>query len=480
MSTQHPDNAFPPSFTQNAVLSGDDEIHEAFHTFSDLDCHEQLWDAEGKETDNFVVKKLLSRHPEFFKKKRLGEDVSISFRVPNPRVEKADAKILLESLHSIPRHHDVASSFYGENTPAPIHQVYVPMTQSAREVLRVKAYYEQYVVKAQHQRLLDNDCTIKEWVGPFRPEKVRVTPLVEDKDAILNAHTLAEELIANKAQNGEDFLRFWFARSDPALNYSSAATVLMLKTALQRLQGVQEKTGVDILPLLGCGSAPFRGNFRPSTVKDMIKGYASVQTFTIQSSFKYDNNPDDVKRAVATLNETPRGKPVHVDEQAVLPIIEKLSTAYRKQVALLAPQVNAFSKFIPRRRKRKLHIGLFGYSRAAGEMHLPRAITFTAAMYSLGLPPEVMGMHALSGSDLDILRDHWRAFDTEHASAARYLNPKCLDKFPEAIQKDVAKVMDMLPVDVDNEHAAVTDAIAAGKDIAANVEKAAKIRGFLG
>jgi len=57
MSTQHPDNV-PLFFAQNTELGGEDEIQEAYYAFSHLGCDEQMWDREGKEVDNFVVKKL--------------------------------------------------------------------------------------------------------------------------------------------------------------------------------------------------------------------------------------------------------------------------------------------------------------------------------------------------------------------------------------------------------------------------------------
>jgi phosphoenolpyruvate carboxylase len=57
-----------------------------------------MWDCEGKEVDSYVVKKLLSRYGEFFNEKILGKDLFLTLRVPNPTVEKAEAKILLETL----------------------------------------------------------------------------------------------------------------------------------------------------------------------------------------------------------------------------------------------------------------------------------------------------------------------------------------------------------------------------------------------
>ena len=62
MSTQHPDNVYIPFFAREPQLSGEDEIIEAFYAFSVLGIEEQMLDVEGKEVDEFVVKKLLERY----------------------------------------------------------------------------------------------------------------------------------------------------------------------------------------------------------------------------------------------------------------------------------------------------------------------------------------------------------------------------------------------------------------------------------
>jgi phosphoenolpyruvate carboxylase len=59
MSTQHPDNVFIPFFAETSDMSGEDEIQEAYYAFSHLGCCEQMWDSEGKEVDNHVVKNYL-------------------------------------------------------------------------------------------------------------------------------------------------------------------------------------------------------------------------------------------------------------------------------------------------------------------------------------------------------------------------------------------------------------------------------------
>ena len=86
MSTQHPDNVTMPFFTEGTYFLGEDEIKEAYYVFSHLRCEEQMWDCEGKEVDEFVIKKLLTRYDNFFKNHRIGKDVFITLRVPNPVV----------------------------------------------------------------------------------------------------------------------------------------------------------------------------------------------------------------------------------------------------------------------------------------------------------------------------------------------------------------------------------------------------------
>jgi len=115
MSTQHPDNVTTPFFAESSIIKGDDEVKEAYYVFSHFNCHEQMWDYEGKEVDNFVVKKLLSRYDYFFKKNKLGKDYFLTLRVSNPSWEMTEAKILLETLESIPRSFGAAKLFYGED-----------------------------------------------------------------------------------------------------------------------------------------------------------------------------------------------------------------------------------------------------------------------------------------------------------------------------------------------------------------------------
>ena len=482
MSTQHPDNVNNPFFSDSAELGGEDEIKEVFYAFSHIHSLEQLWDCEGKEVDNFVVKKLLTKYEPYFKKHVLGKDVFLTLRVPNPSVEKNEAKILLETLESIPRNFDAAQVFYNGDI-APIFEIALPMTTDYRELVRIAEYYKHYVVGKQHHKL-GNDVTIAEWIGKFQPEILRIIPLIETKETILSPEKIVEPFL--KEEKVEDYQRVWLARSDPALNYGNLATVLMLKVSFQKLDDLKERSSIDILPILGCGSAPFRGNFKPTNIKNCIQGYPSVYTFTLQSAFKYDYNINEINKAVEYLNESKPSRPVAVDEKKCIAIIEKLMNEYRKQVKLLVDYVNNISPYIPSRRKRKLHIGLYGYSRSIGDLKLPRAITFCAALYSYGLPPEILGLNILEEKEMDYIKDIYANFDNDLRDSLQYLNKDNLKIFPHEIAEKIGQVSNMVDYEENSKHKKVTSIILDNlkkKDyrlLTENITRAGFIRGFLG
>src|SRR5437660_10569096 len=152
MSTQHPDNVAMPFFAQSALLTAEDEVREAYYAFSHLGCDEQMWDFEGKEVDGHVVEKLLSTYESYFAEPPIGESVRLTPRIPNPALEPTQAKIVLEVLQSLPRHADIARVFYGRDRPPILDPIY-PMATSARDLDRVREYYERFVSAMEHVTL---------------------------------------------------------------------------------------------------------------------------------------------------------------------------------------------------------------------------------------------------------------------------------------------------------------------------------------
>ena len=296
MSTQHPDNASPAPFADTSgVLRGDGEIEEAVDVFA-LGCDEQMWDSEGKEADNQVVRKLLTGYPDFFQDGiRLGADVALTLRVPNPRVERDMRKSMVEALQSVSSSWDMAQGFYGDGDVAPIQEVILPLTTSAEELSMVEAYYRKVIVGQEDQTILGGQ-SVKDWVGEFYPKSVRVIPLIEDMENLFYCDRIVEEYLRDRDL---PYQRVFLARSDPALNYGMVAAELILKVGLLRLHNLEAKLGLPLYPIIGAGSAPFRGHLGPTNVERSLAEYPSAQTFTVQSAFKYDYDRDTVKDGIA-------------------------------------------------------------------------------------------------------------------------------------------------------------------------------------
>jgi phosphoenolpyruvate carboxylase len=295
--------------------------------------------------------------------------------------------------------------------------------------------------------------TIADWIGRFRPDRINVIPLFEEMDHMLDAHNVVRRYLEDKDIAHQ---RVFLARSDPAMNYGLISAVLLNKIALRHLQEVSEETGVRLYPIIGVGSAPFRGGLSPGTVDRVTAEYPSVHTFTVQSAFKYDHSLEDVQNAVRRLEGRMSGRARPVDEAAALDLMERYTQAYERRLGPLAPLINRVARYIPERRKRKLHIGLFGYARSTGGITLPRAIKFTAALYSVGLPPEFLGLDALDEADLGFVRENYVNFDEDLRTAARFLNAET-GFVPRELASRVADIVDVEP---DEEHTAITGEIA--------------------
>jgi phosphoenolpyruvate carboxylase len=328
--------------------------------------------------------------------------------------------------------------------------------------------------------LADDDITLSEWVGEFRPHGINVIPLYEDLEQMLSADSITREFLRDKDIQEQ---RVFLARSDPAMNYGLIGAVLMNKVALMRLDRQSSEIGVAIHPIVGVGSAPFRGGLAPDTIDRVTEEYPSVRTFTVQSAFKYDHPPKDVQRAIQTLMDREPGPPQEVDEERCRDVIERTAKAYGERVVSLAPLIQQVARFVPARRKRKLHVGLFGYARQVGEHRLPRAIGFTASLYSLGLPPEILGLEALSDDDLGFVRSVYVHFEDDVRDALRALNADT-----GLVPKEVLAAVERLGIDaeLDEGHREITGAVARavtqdqGGDPGELVVRAAGLRRFLG
>jgi phosphoenolpyruvate carboxylase len=144
--------------------------------------------------------------------------------------------------------------------------------------------------------------------------------------------------------------------------------------------------------------------------------------------------------------------------------------------------INEMAKYIPNRRKRKLHIGLFGYPRSMKGITLPRVIPFAAALYSVGLPPEILGLNALTKDDIEFIKSVYVGCKEDIGDALQYLNPDT-----PYLTKELARTIKEFPVDfeVNQQHKEITNNVLKSLQgdkvwLEEMVLRAANIRRFLG
>jgi len=430
MATQHPDNATMPDWADGRIIEGEKEIEEAYLAYSRYGCREVMWDAEGKDVDMQVLRKFLNLYGDFFRENRIGRDIFLTYRIPNPQAESVEKKNFSEMLETIPKFNDVYRAFYGKDVP--FMEVILPLTTSAEDLLRVHSYYEKVV--ADKEKVDIGGITVAKWLGTIDPKSIEVIPLFEDMGGLLTAGQIMGKYIKSVRPR---YMRGFVARSDPALNYGMISAVLLAKLAISSFKGAEEEYGIPIYPIIGAGSLPFRGHLSPDNIYHFVEEYPGLDTVTIQSAYRYDNpNPS---RSIGELNSMlPYSSKDGIDAGAaaeLVRIIRRVSESYQRRVEPLSGLVNQISLYVPPRRARKLHIGLFGYSRKMGRVTLPRAITFVAALYSIGLPPEILGLEAvlqLKEASFNLLKEYYVNYRKDLEMACKFLNPALLDDLQEA------------------------------------------------
>jgi phosphoenolpyruvate carboxylase len=232
------------------------------------------------------------------------------------------------------------------------------------------------------------------------------------------------------------YIRPFLARSDPALLSGFVANVLANKVALSEIYAFGKKHDVPVYPIIGAGSFIFRGGLSPARCKKFVAEYGGVRTVTVQSAFRYDHPRSEVKKAIAYLNgKLPKSRVSRIDREdrlALSRIIKIFSKAYQSVLAGLLHDLAPFFDAVPKRRERRQHTGLLAYGRHMGKSVLPRAISFSAALYSLGIPPEFIGIGRALGKlnerEKKLLMKHYKYFKDDLIDAGRYINRENIDR----------------------------------------------------
>lgn len=384
MASQHPDNASKPFWHSSEFVSKQDEIEELYIMYSHLGVGECMLDWEGKSVAEDHMEQLYTKYGDFFTKEPLGDQKFLTYRLPNPRVETEFrlGRALMGILSS-----SVLGNQFNLSRP-PLFEVILPMTESAEEMIRVQDAFAE-IASLKNPLFRFKDATLKH---------IELIPLFEQVSTIIKSDKILEEYVnlhEERFKYKPAYIRPFLARSDPALNAGLVPTVLAIKIALSRYKSFEHKYGISLYPIIGTGSLPFRGSLRPDAIREFVSEYKGIATVLIQSAFRYDWSIKEVIASIKQLEKLlPKQQAVIIhpkEEKQLLILISVFESLYQEVVEKIAPFVNSIAEHVPKRRERVQHIGLFGYSRGVGGVRLPRSISFTAVLYSIGVPPELIG-----------------------------------------------------------------------------------------
>ncbi len=385
MATQHPDNAGPSIWTDKCFVSTNEEIEECYRCFSELGIDEYMWDWEGKFVDEAVIDRLYHDYHDYFEQNQIGKDKFLTFRIPN---------IWEETSHRLPRAFmnlisaEEAAGTYGMHTP-PLFEVILPMTTQAEQLVYLQKRFSRIAHAAED--IFEMKTQMK---------RIDLIPLFEEIETMAESDKILETYIQFLQQEHDykpEYMRVFIARSDPAMNAGLIPAMLACKHAISNYHTFGEKYDIKIFPWVGGGCLPFRGSINPENTEAVIEEYQGVNSLTIQSAFRFDYPLQDVKKAIAEFNfripqNLQKYRPISEEEgMAIKQFNLEAKGYYQETIESIANVINQVASFLPSHRERLQHIGIFGYSRGVGHVKLPRAIKFTGALYSLGVPPELIG-----------------------------------------------------------------------------------------
>lgn len=396
MATQHPDSA-------SRYIPGGEEPEEALiclkkETEGGYGCDECKPDYEGKLTPYQQLSQIVMMLIDAGMTP--GEDVYITPRIPSAILENSFRQIM--SLMAVTEANAVAEA---ENDIQAIKEVVHPMTCEIKEVLKVR------------KRIEDVTGLGKKELG-LKSQEITVIPLLEEVPALLKAYPFVNSFLDLYPERGH--IRIFVGKSDAAMLYSHLASVLAIKVCLSDLKVLEEERSTEIAPIFGGGSLPFRGHITPGNVKNFMKEYEGVRTVTIQSGLRYDYGREECVKVIKELKECiPGGKLREIEREEREKMREAVcifAKNYFSTFLKIEEVVSEVARIIPSQRDRLIARGPMKYVREAPDVEalakltgdnelsnellrmkigkkisLPRAISFTATMYTVGVPPTIIG-----------------------------------------------------------------------------------------
>lgn len=483
MMTQHPDNA-------KEYISIQQEPDEAVFSLKSqeeggLGIHEVMVDFEGKLTPYHQPLQIAL---ELYNNGIIpGKDVFIT-----PRLASAGKESIFRQLMCIMAVIETNISLYEKTGHQAIKEVIIPMCESAQDIIKVYHRIKSVI------ELGNKNFSIK-----LDENSIGIIPLFEDVCTLVNVDKLLNEYINELDKEGyrPKYIRYMIGRSDSALSYGIISSVLSVVLSLFKTKKLSEETGINIYPIMGCGTLPFRGHLTYENIENFLTTYSGVKTLTIQSAIRYDHSIDKTKKLIKFINEniSKYNREDYSDEDIEL-ITNMMGIAtkhYLKSFMNIIDTASNVAVLIPKNRDRLAASkkGL-SYSREFVDLNrfaelikdndikkellnintnintsIPRAITFTAAMYTIGMPPELIGTgkalneikERFGQEGIDKLIRFYPQLKKDISFALRYANPTILKRFvSDDVRQDfkqeislINKVLDLnfdLDENVENEY----------------------------
>jgi phosphoenolpyruvate carboxylase len=467
MCTQHPDSV-------SKYISTQEEIIEAIEAITKYDCDEYMPDYEGKTTPYHQNVQIVSK---IIEETGLipGKDVFITPRAPSAAHENRFRQLMV--MMSVA---EANYNAYEYSDFQAISELVHPMTSTFEEI-----------VEAQ-QHMIDVSKLAKKEFN-FEMEPPRIIPLIEDVPGLLNAKNIISNTILgcqNQLNDTFERYRIFIGKSDSALTFGHVASTLSCKYAISSLHELEAGIDTKIGIIFGGGALPFRGHVTLKNADSFFEEYRGIDTITLQSGIRYDHKKGDaenfVKHAKNKLSRSP-DEFSDDEKEELINIIAIFGARYNRAIQSISPVVNSISDFLPQQRDRLTRGGKTGYSRDAPDvtqisgfcrsdikqelessmpvrnLNLPRAIKFTGAFYSIGLPPEIIGTGCAIADVRDkmgenvcerLLTKYFPTLQSDLKFAFDYLNMSAASKF---LSKDfmncVSQDVDILReiFDLDNE-----------------------------
>lgn len=461
MMTQHPDSA-------SRYVSVRDEPSEAIDALTPqpigLGLEEVMVDYEGKLTPYHqtaeIALGLLERGLV------CGRDVLVTPRIPSATKETVFHQ-LMALMSVIESNYQLQSAGSG----GVIREVVVPMVETAAELVDVRRRIQD-VTELGH----------KEFGISRDPDAVQVIPLVEEVPELLSAGRILHDYADAARATGYSVrrLRVMLGRSDSAMVYGMVPAVLAVKVAISDCFALGREKGIEIYPILGGGALPFRGHVSLDNFARLASDFAGIRTVTVQSGLRYDSGSAATRQVAIKAREELAGTPplTYSDSQRseLTDMIGVFTRHYLDSFAGLLPTVLSLSELIPAQRDRLARKSAVGYARAAadpgklaalisdgeiaqlvratpatGATNLPRAISFTGALYSIGLPPEFIGtgrglaavVRRYGEEGLGRLLQLYPGMRADLAKAARYANFDVASPYlNDALKRQIAADLD--------------------------------------